>query len=295
MTLQGFSSRSKQGLYRSLQAFGVSTPPSRLLYGLTVGDDVVYVCDYLNHKILSYQLDGTKIDEWGTFGTTDGLIDRPMFVKWYDSEVYVKDFSGRVQVFSKSGTWDRTILTGVLKFDVYNGDVFSVSNSGAGPYYTTTFKKTDTDGVLDSSFVFVDSALTFINYERGILFDLTLEDNGGSPENIYYILNDDGTISSEINITTTYPANEAIQPSSLGVDATYIYTYNSSFIYKHGIGGAYEDKEIISVPSFTSLPDMDYYDGSLYFTTNFADPLTNPKVRVHSASTLAFDTEWTAT
>jgi hypothetical protein len=295
MTLQGFSSRSKQGLYRSLQAFGQGTPPSRLLYGLTVGNDVVYVCDYLNHKILSYQLDGTKIDEWGTFGTTDGLIDRPVIVKWYNSEVYVCDNTDRVQVFSESGTWDRTILTNVQKFDVYDGYIFSVSNSGTAPFYTTTFKKSDIDGVLDSSFVFANSALTFINYERGILFALTWEDNSGSTDVIYYILNDDGTISTEINVDATYPENEKIQLSSFGVDATHLYTYNSDFIYKHEIGGSYISRVTLSLPTFTSLPDMDYYDGSLYLTANYNDPLVNSKVRIHSASTLAFDTEWTAT
>ena len=295
MTLQGFSSRSKQGLYRSLQAFGQGTPPSRLLYGLTVGNNVVYVCDYLNHKILSYQLDGTKIDEWGTFGTTDGLIDRPSAVKWYNSEVYVKDYSGRVQVFSESGTWDRTILTSVTKFDVYGGYIFSVSNSGTAPFYTTTFKKSDTDGVLDSSFVFVNSALTFVNYERGILFAITWEDRSGSTDVIYYILNEDGSISTEINVDATYPSNQAIQLSNLGVDATYLYTYSNPFLYKHEIGGTFNSRVAFSLPAFTSLPDMDYYGGSLYFTANYNDPLVNSKVRIHSASTLAFDTEWTAT
>lgn len=291
MTLQGFSSRSKQGLYRSLQGFGQGTPPSRLLYGLTVGNDVVYVCDYLNHKILSYQLDGTKIDEWGTFGTTDGLIDRPSIVKWYNSEVYVRDYAGRVQVFSESGTWARTILTSVYLFDVYNGDIFSVSLSGSTP----TFKKTDTSGVLDSSFAFADTTAMQINYEQGVLTALSFEDDGGGLDLIYYILEDDGTITTEINVDDTYPSNQAIQFSAFGVDATYLYTFSNSHIYKHTRGGSYTDRGSIGLASGAQLYYMDYYSGSLYFTENYSDTSIAPKVRIHSASTLAFDTEWTAT
>lgn len=290
MTLQGFSSRSKQGLYRSLQAFGAGTPPSRLLYGLTVGDDVVYVCDYLNHKILSYQLDGTKIDEWGTFGMTDGLIDRPSIVKWYNSEVYVKDYSGRVQVFSESGTWARTILTSVYLFDVYNGDMFSVSLSGTTP----TFKKTDTSGVLDSSFVFSNTYGMSINYEQGVLTLTSFEDRGSGLQLFYYILEDDGTITTEINVPATYAINEEIQQGPIGVDSTYIYTKGSVDLLKHTRGGTFDDTASIGLVSGAQLFDLDYYGGSLYFTENYSDPSTAPKVRIHSASTLAFDTEWTA-
>jgi len=293
MTLQGFSSRSKQGLYRSLQAFGQGTPPSRLLYGLTVGNDVVYVCDYLNHKILSYQLDGTKIDEWGTFGTTDGLIDRPMVVKWYNSEVYVKDFTKRVQVFSESGTWSRTILSNVTRFDLYSGTIFDVSFVGADP--TPTFRKSDTNGAFISSFAFSDSYVTNLNYERGFLAIISLESISGSPVLMYYLLADDGTINSSINIDSTYASNQKIQSSPIGIDSTNIYTYSVDYVYKHEIGGTFDSRVAFSLPAFTSLPDMDYYGGSLYFTANYNDPLVSSKVRIHSASTLAFDTEWTAT
>jgi hypothetical protein len=288
MTLQGFSSRSKQGLYRSLQAFGQGTPPSRLLYGLTVGNDVVYVCDYLNHKILSYQLDGTKIAEWGTFGTTDGLIDRPMIVKWYNSEVYVKDYTNRVQVFSESGTWARTILTSVYLFDVYDGNIFSVSLSGSTP----TFKKTDTSGVLDSSFVFTNTLGMSFNYETGVLNVLSYE-TGLTLK--FYILADDGTITTEINVDTSYPSNEAIAFGPIGIDDTYIYTKDTFDLLKHTRGGTFSNSASQGLVSGAQIYDMDYYDSALYMTVNYSDPSTNPKVRIHSASTLAFDTEWTAT
>jgi len=295
MTLQGFSSRSKQGLYRSLQAFGQGTPPSRLLYGLTVGNDVVYVCDYLNHKILSYQLDGTKIDEWGTFGTTDGLIDRPSIVKWYNSEVYVADMTRRVQVFSESGTWDRTILTNVYDFDLHDGDVFSVSLASSTPsFYTPTFKKTDTDGTLVSSFVFTDTFGLRLNYEQGILNVLSYESGTPSLDLKFYILDEDGTVSTEIVVDDEYPSNQEIQFGPIGIDDFHIYTKGPSFIYKHSRGGSYEDRESISSTT-SALYDMDYYDGKLYFTKNFGDTTIDAKVRIHSASTLAFDTEWTAT
>jgi len=290
MTLQGFSSRSKQGLYRSLQAFGQGTPPSRLLYGLTVGNDVVYVCDYLNHKILSYQLDGTKIAEWGTFGTTDGLIDRPSIVKWYNSEVYVRDYAGRVQVFSESGTWSRRILTNVYVFDVYDGDIFSVSLSGSTP----TFKKTDTSGVLDSSFVFADTIGMSINYEQGVLTATSFEDRSGI-QLIYYILENDGTITTEINVPATYTAGEEIQEGPIGIDATYLFTKSASRLYKHERGGSFDNRATIGLTAGSQAYDLDYYDSALYMTVNYIDPSTNPKVRIHSASTLAFDTEWTAT
>jgi len=295
MTLQGFSSRSKQGLYRSLQAFGQGTPPSRLLYGLTVGNDVVYVCDYLNHKILSYQLDGTKIAEWGTFGTTDGLIDRPSIVKWYNSEVYVADMTRRVQVFSESGTWDRTILTNTQGFDVYDGNVFSFSLAASTPpYYIPTFKKSDTDGVLDSSFVFTATAGMSINYEQGILVVTSIENRSGL-QLIYYVLADDGTVTTEINIPATYPSNEEIQQGPLGVDDTYVYTKGASEIYKHERGGSFDNRATIGLTAGSQAYDLDYYDSALYMTVNYIDPSTNPKVRIHSASALSFDTEWTAT
>jgi hypothetical protein len=294
MALQGFRSRTLQGLTRKLQAFGSGIAPSRLLTGLTVADDVVYVCDYINHKILSYQLDGTKIDEWGTYGATDGLIDRPLYINWYDNELYVLDITRRIQVFSESGTWDRTIATDAYDFDIYNGEIFYI-NLGApsGGYYPVTFKKTDTDGVVDFTFTIDDRAYGYMCYESGILLNVQYE---SFPGEFYYIINAaDGSVSSKINIQATYPSSEAIQIRSITNDGLYLYSHDSLELYKHEIGGTFIDNALTGLSLLDNLNDIKEYDGKLYCTVNYSDPLVSSKIRIHSSSTLAFDSEWTAT
>lgn len=291
MALQGFRSRTLQGLTRKLQAFGSGITPSRLLTGLTVAEDLVYICDYINHKILSYQLDGTKIDEWGTYGTTNGFIDRPLYINWYDNELYVLDITGRIQVFSESGTWDRTIATDANDFDIYNGEIFYINlGTPSGGYYPVTFKKTNTSGVVDFTFTIDNRLYGYMCYENGILLNVQYE---SFPGEFYYIINaTDGSIDFKTNSV------EELQLSQITNDSFHFYTFDngSKELYKHEIGGEFVDSLVTGLLDGYNFSDIKEYDGKLYLTVNnYLDPLVSSKIRIHSSSTLAFDSEWTAT
>ena len=93
MTLQGFSSRSKQGLYRSLQGFGDSSPITEDFYplGICINDNVVYVTELYSSKVMSFDTVGNFIAEFGGPGSTSGLFDNPEHIQTDGSYLYIKD------------------------------------------------------------------------------------------------------------------------------------------------------------------------------------------------------------
>lgn len=111
MTLQGFSSRSKQGLYRSLQAFGQGTPVEydMLPYGICVADDVVYVTDQSTDKVLRFSTTGTYLSEFGGTGTTDGLFTSPKDIQTDGSHLFLID-STRVMKHEFDGTFVDSVV-----------------------------------------------------------------------------------------------------------------------------------------------------------------------------------------
>lgn len=111
MTLQGFSSRSKQGLYRSLQGFGISTPVEydMLPYGICVANDIVYVTDQSSNKVLSFSKTGTYLSEFGGTGTTDGLFTSPKDIQTDGSHLFLID-STRVIKHDFDGTFVDSVV-----------------------------------------------------------------------------------------------------------------------------------------------------------------------------------------
>ncbi len=311
MTLQGFNSRRLQGLYRNLQAFGIGTIPARTLLSIAVSDDgTLFICDALNNKVLSYLTDGTKVDEWGTTGTSAGQLTSPFFIRWYDNEVYVADgvVSGtRLQVFSESGTYSRTIKTGLSAFDIYNGDIYSTDSTLFD--YTPTFSKFDTTGTPESNFTItdIDTEVYTINYQTGVLTvsaiipqdpDDSLED--GPPVYLMvYKFDDDGTKILEFNSTISHTSSQQFnyQLDNTTSDGIYFFSFDTGFsrISKHTTSLGYIDRNIVSNTPFKTWRGIVYYDSFLYLPTNYSDTSINSKVQVYRADTLDFDSEWTAT
>lgn len=312
MSLQGFSSRRLQCFSRKLQAFGIGTTPTRTLLDITVSDDgILFICDYLNNKVLGYQTDGTKIHEWGTQGTSDGQLNFPSQIVWYNNEVYVIDSSStslynyRMQVFSESGTWDRTLFTGQKLFDIYDGSIYCCDSFVLE--YSPTFSKYDTDGNLLSSFSItdMDTEVFSINYQTGVLTAMTIipQDPDDSLEygvpiyEVIYKYDDDGSVIATINTTTLHSVSQRFNyyGENITSDNVYFFTMDGNTrISKHTLAGAYIDREDVAIAGKT-WRGIVYYNSYLYLPTNYSDTTINSKVQVYRADTLAFDSEWTAT
>ena len=84
--------------------------------GLTLGDNLVYVCDCDNHRIQVFDLDLNFVRSIGSHGSGRGEFDTPFDVK-YDTagNMYVAEWgNGRVQVMDSSGRFIREFGQGKL-------------------------------------------------------------------------------------------------------------------------------------------------------------------------------------
>lgn len=302
MTLQGFQTRKLQGLHKYLQGFNAGTPPSRTLSALAISStDKVFLCDSLNHKILVYQLDGTKLDEWGTYGTSSGQLNSPSQIAWYDNQLYITDAENRVQVFSESGTWDSTILTSGNCLHIYNGYFYSINRATT----SCTFSKYDISGTLQSSFTKTNMLVWTYNYEYEYVrafADVPVD--GVIDEGVFetynerlYTFEDDGTISNEIKLEDYSASEKPLFISLFSVDSGHIYQAYAPYLRKHTILGSFLDDNNTGVSSSVRnwAAIKKHTDGLIYLAANYSNPLTAPKVQIYDAATLNFDSEWTAT
>ena len=68
------------------------------------GENFVYVADHDLHKIQKFTLDGTFVDQWGSFGTHDGEFKSPNGIAVDDNFVYVVDSQNyKIQKFTLDG------------------------------------------------------------------------------------------------------------------------------------------------------------------------------------------------
>lgn len=303
MTLQGFSSRSKQGLYRSLQAFGAGTPPSRILTSIVVANGKVFVGDRQNLKVVVYDLAGVKLDEWGTSGTSAGEFNATVAVLgWHNNELYVSDSTGvaqnRCQVFSESGTYNRTILTDVSSFDIYNGEIFySKLSESLGGF---TIRRVDTSGTAIGSFSVSDADLLKIDTNSGslVLGVSTVTYSGIAYSLGVYQYDFDGVFISFID-AENYSAGEEILVPSIRTSPGSLYSGVGSSLRLHNLSGAFFDSESMNVtPSRNRIANFQYYDSGtdarLYYAVNYSDTLIQPKIEIYEADVLTFFDEWDA-
>ena len=85
-------------------------------HGLTLRDNLVYVCDIDNHRIQVFDLDLNFVRSIGSCGSGTGEFDRPHDVKFDTAgDMYVVEYgNGRVQVMDSSGRFIREFGRGKL-------------------------------------------------------------------------------------------------------------------------------------------------------------------------------------
>ena len=85
--------------------------------GLTLRDNLVYVCDHINNRIQVFDLDLNFVRSIGSRGSGRGEFDRPSDVKFDTAgNMYVADGgNGRVQVMDSSGRFIREFGRGNLR------------------------------------------------------------------------------------------------------------------------------------------------------------------------------------
>lgn len=304
MTLQGFSSKNLQGLYRNLQAFGIGTPPTRILTSIVVNNDKVFLADRENLKILVYDLDGVKLDEWGVTGTSNGQFNVTVAVLgWHNNELYIIDSTGsgqnRCQVFSESGTYDRTILTNVAYFDIYDGEIFYAKIAESlGDF---TIRRVDTDGTAISSFTVNDADLFAIDTNSGSILSAVsnVTYDGDFYSQGIYRHDIDGMFVDFID-ANDYPVAQRILTPSIRTSVSNLYSGVGSSLRLHSLSGAYFDAETLDTsPTRTRVSPFQHYesdiDARIYYAVNYTNPATQSKVEMYEADTLAFIDEWDAT
>ena len=84
--------------------------------GLTLRDNLVYVCDRNNHRIQVFDLDLNFVRSIGSHGSGRGEFDRPYDVKFDTAgNMYVAEWGNeRVQVMDSSGQFIREFGQGKL-------------------------------------------------------------------------------------------------------------------------------------------------------------------------------------
>ncbi len=300
--LQG-PTRSIGGFTNSLQGLG-TLGVARIIFGLHVSaDDIIYVCDYVNNKIVKYTLAGVKVGEWGKFGTTNGRIDRPSVVHCYDSEVFVWDITERIQVFTESGVFIRNM--GTYKFPAfYESDFYSATTVSVSYPVTYTFSKYNKSGTLLSSFSYFNLDASTINLDDGVLrvYGESLEDSGdplSDQIHKYFAFQDDGTVIDEVN-ALDYPTDEWIEiipPHT--ADGSSIYSIDDNIIRKHDNDGTFLDNlELTDLDFVVSTGFFSHSDGNLYLALNAATyvPETSEcKMVIINQSSMTLYDDWILT
>ncbi len=66
----------------------------------------VYVLDTNNNRVQVFTQDGTYLFQFGSYGTTNGLLKAPLGIKIYGTQVYIADSgNNRIQIFNLSGEY----------------------------------------------------------------------------------------------------------------------------------------------------------------------------------------------
>jgi DNA-binding beta-propeller fold protein YncE len=67
-----------------------------------------YITDTNNHRVQKFDSNGNFVLAFGSNGTGNGQFNSPQKIKVYNSEVFVSDFTSRLQVFGLDGSYKRT-------------------------------------------------------------------------------------------------------------------------------------------------------------------------------------------
>ena len=145
--------------------------------GLTLHDNLVYVCDCNNHRIQVFDLDLNFVRSIGSHGSGRGEFDAPSDVKFDTAgNMYVADEgNGRVQVMDSSGRFIRefgrgklTWPSGLLIADkyVYVSDVIGdciVVYETSGQYVTSFGRRGQNEGEFSCPFCITSCVDGFIH------------------------------------------------------------------------------------------------------------------------------------
>ena len=141
--------------------------------GLTVRDNLVYVCDRNNHRIQVFDLDLNFVRSIGSRGSGRGGFDRPFDVKFDTAgNMYVADW--RVQVMDSSGRFIREFGQGKLSAPsclltadkyVYVSDIIGriVVYETSGQYVTSFGRRGENEGEFDGPFCITSCVDGFIH------------------------------------------------------------------------------------------------------------------------------------
>lgn len=302
MTLQGFSSRSKQGLYRSLQGFGISTasPSGFTPLDLCVYDGKVYVTDYFENRIVVFNTSGTYITEFGTTGTGNGEFTNPQYITTNGSHLFIVD-STRIIKHQFDGTFVASILKPASSIkrlaDTTDGVAVSYSKVvTTNREYAKTYDY-DLSPLREAYYVrsFTDS-ISFLTFVDGNNF---VHKTGFGAK--FYLLSgsatgDIGALNSSnpnyIGEATAYGAFTPITNNGNTIysllDNIYLMSFNTSTSSPYSVTNIGE----LDVTG-TSLTSLFYYGGEIYAANpDFSDPL-NSMIRVYNISDASTAREWT--
>lgn len=310
MTLQGFSSRSKQGLYRSLQGFGVSTasPSGFTPLDLCVYDGKVYVTDYFENRIVVFNTSGTYITEFGTTGTGNGEFTNPQYITTNGSHLFIVD-STRIIKHQFDGTFVASILkpASAIKRLADTADGVAVSYSKVvttNREYAKTYDY-NLSPLREAYYIKAPSdRISFLTYVDGNNF-LHRTRTFSAVDSDFYILSGSATgdigllNSSNPNYIGEAPAYGAFTPITNNSDTIYsingpsidvanLVSFNTSTTSPYSVTTIGE----IEVTG-SSIPSFFYYDGEIYAANpDFSNPLDS-MIRVYNISDGSTAREWT--
>jgi len=116
---------------------------------VAVGQGRVYVADTSNHRIQSFTLNGTFVDQFGDRGSLDGqfnsITDLLVISVNNADHIYAADETGRVQTFNQNGEWiakfggEGNLVDSepALFGNIYDSPLLRLASSPSGQIYVT--------------------------------------------------------------------------------------------------------------------------------------------------------------
>ena len=85
-------------------------------YNVTIYGDRLFIPDFANHTVLTFNTSGELTQTIGGLGEGPGQFWGPTAVAVYNNELFITDYTNdRVQVFSVNGQYNRELLRGQVR------------------------------------------------------------------------------------------------------------------------------------------------------------------------------------
>lgn len=294
MTLQGFSSKNLQGLYRNLQAFGINdvTPPDFLPYGICVYDDKVYVTDHATDSVIVFDTVGTVLDTFGGTGIGDGQFTQPMDIVTDGSYLYLYDNTRIIK-----HQFDGTFVDSISNPSTLMQGLYYTGSGIAASYYSSGGVQANLK-TYDSSF----SVIRTCSIASGYRFFHLAGKTGLYTNSLHYIFS--GTLSGAITgVITSHP--DYIGSCFMG-RGWHLGDNGDEIFYKKLSGTLYEMYKYNTTTSSpfasTLVGDIDdlsfmrkvfYYEDEIYCAI-FDDTFGDSKISVIDPTDASVIREWTS-